>query len=476
MPLGSIRKQPTWYSACTSPSSVGSIWRHQRSPSLVGARSTNLAHIWARSDRMSMQVGSGRAPGIRTENVYKCGHEVPSEVGSSSNTLRLRTFNPVAAACRFTFVIMSVDNSMCSCISECSQEDSYCPSLGIGRQYLKEVYAHFRKGRVENYFGKKNLRTPNRDSNTDLSDNGILVYCEISTLDHATPEAGRAFEGSSKKPHSTDLNICDIDSFIPKALFTWPSKVDVGEVEVNATPAGGSLAVASLEVDRGAGLAVSLDTCIFLTGVQFVVLTQDADSLSQQKTEEQHWQFVVLTQDADSLSQQKTEEQHWQMLTVLSQLQTEEQHWEIIEPSHVLHACVRLHRESPESGNEHLDTHNRVSSAGYLSTEHGGSYYTPARFDWLSSLFEFSQVRVYNRIWSPAGTPPLSAGYKQHLANQKRARGVRLSNHRSIRPGGAGRVGVNPGESVKRRNRILSDTRANITTSRLLFLTRQRNI
>jgi len=62
MPSGPMRKQPTWYCACTSPSNVGSSCRHQRSPSLVGARSLKRAHNCARSDRMSIQDGSGFAP------------------------------------------------------------------------------------------------------------------------------------------------------------------------------------------------------------------------------------------------------------------------------------------------------------------------------------------------------------------------------------------------------------------------------
>jgi len=62
MPSGPMRKQPTWYCACTSPNNVGSSCRHQRSPSLVGARSLKRAHSCARSERISIQVGSGFAP------------------------------------------------------------------------------------------------------------------------------------------------------------------------------------------------------------------------------------------------------------------------------------------------------------------------------------------------------------------------------------------------------------------------------
>lgn len=65
MPSGPMRKQPTWYCVCTSPSNVGSSCRHQRSPSLVGARSLKRAHSCARSDSMSMQDGAGFAPDDR---------------------------------------------------------------------------------------------------------------------------------------------------------------------------------------------------------------------------------------------------------------------------------------------------------------------------------------------------------------------------------------------------------------------------
>lgn len=64
IPSGPILKQPTWYWVWTSPSNVGSNWRHQRSPSLVGAKSLNRAQTCARSVRTSMHVGSGFAPSI----------------------------------------------------------------------------------------------------------------------------------------------------------------------------------------------------------------------------------------------------------------------------------------------------------------------------------------------------------------------------------------------------------------------------
>nr|CAD7456793.1 unnamed protein product [Timema tahoe] len=60
---------------------------------------------------------------------------------------------------------------------------------GNGRLYLEEVDPHLCGGRVENHFGRKNLNTPDRDSNLDLPIIGSLVYCESSALDHVASEA-----------------------------------------------------------------------------------------------------------------------------------------------------------------------------------------------------------------------------------------------------------------------------------------------
>ncbi|CAG2063758.1 unnamed protein product [Timema podura] len=47
---------------------------------------------------------------------------------------------------------------------------------------------HLCVGRVENSFVKTTLRTPDRDSNLILPFIGGLVYCESSSLDHASTE------------------------------------------------------------------------------------------------------------------------------------------------------------------------------------------------------------------------------------------------------------------------------------------------
>lgn len=68
MDCGVIRKQPTGYEACTSPSRVGSSCRQPRfeapcsslGSSLTRAsRELNRAHTWASDDRMSMHVPDG---------------------------------------------------------------------------------------------------------------------------------------------------------------------------------------------------------------------------------------------------------------------------------------------------------------------------------------------------------------------------------------------------------------------------------
>nr|CAD7462393.1 unnamed protein product [Timema tahoe] len=46
--------------------------------------------------------------------------------------------------------------------------------------------------RVENYFGKPTLSTPNRDSSLDLTVIGSLVYSETSALDYVVTEEGSA--------------------------------------------------------------------------------------------------------------------------------------------------------------------------------------------------------------------------------------------------------------------------------------------
>nr|CAD7398484.1 unnamed protein product [Timema cristinae] len=55
----------------------------------------------------------------------------------------------------------------------------------------EELYPHLRKGRVENYFIKTTLRTPDRDLNLDLPVIDCLVQHEISALDHDTTESER---------------------------------------------------------------------------------------------------------------------------------------------------------------------------------------------------------------------------------------------------------------------------------------------
>nr|CAD7587021.1 unnamed protein product [Timema genevievae] len=59
---------------------------------------------------------------------------------------------------------------------------------GFGRLYSEEVYPHLHRQRVENYFGKSPLITPDRDSNLDLSVTGSLLYSESSALDQAAVE------------------------------------------------------------------------------------------------------------------------------------------------------------------------------------------------------------------------------------------------------------------------------------------------
>nr|CAD7596933.1 unnamed protein product [Timema genevievae] len=55
--------------------------------------------------------------------------------------------------------------------------------------WKEEVDPYLCGGRVENHFGRKNLNTPDRDSNLDLPIVGSLVYCESSALDHVASEA-----------------------------------------------------------------------------------------------------------------------------------------------------------------------------------------------------------------------------------------------------------------------------------------------
>nr|CAD7586916.1 unnamed protein product [Timema genevievae] len=56
---------------------------------------------------------------------------------------------------------------------------------------LVGVYSHLRVERVENYFRKTTLSTPDRDSNLNLSVIGSLVYYKNSVLDHVATELGQ---------------------------------------------------------------------------------------------------------------------------------------------------------------------------------------------------------------------------------------------------------------------------------------------
>ncbi|CAG2061905.1 unnamed protein product, partial [Timema podura] len=58
------------------------------------------------------------------------------------------------------------------------------------KEGLKEVYSQVCGGRVENYFGRNTLSTPDQDSSLDLSVLSSLVYCESSALDRAATEMG----------------------------------------------------------------------------------------------------------------------------------------------------------------------------------------------------------------------------------------------------------------------------------------------
>nr|CAD7444767.1 unnamed protein product [Timema bartmani] len=60
----------------------------------------------------------------------------------------------------------------------------------LGRLYLEEVYQNLRGGRVELYFRKMTLSTPDQDSDSDIPIIGGLVILESIALDHMVTEAG----------------------------------------------------------------------------------------------------------------------------------------------------------------------------------------------------------------------------------------------------------------------------------------------
>nr|CAD7589926.1 unnamed protein product [Timema genevievae] len=99
------------------------------------------------------------------------------------NSLLLDAYNQTCTDFSYDNMIKSMRNT---------SWNSSAGEGGIRKVILKEVYPHLRGECEKPFWKKKNLSTPERDSNLgNLPVIDSAVYCESSALDHATTEVGR---------------------------------------------------------------------------------------------------------------------------------------------------------------------------------------------------------------------------------------------------------------------------------------------